>query len=323
MSNNQGGFTCALWCWGISFVGGILAAALLMVLGGWSFLQGVFGGFVLFLVAGALLSWILCRPLSKAGSGSAAGASSTGASAQTGAAAAAGGTTAAGAAAAAATSSVAAESSDAGTAAAAAGTSSAASGAASDASGSSSSDAGEIKPSTALAGEAELADRKGSWRYEGGDDASSGSDMASGSDGGGGASGAAAATSSDSGSAAASSDGAASGSVDYDGDGVQEGADEGTKPEMLAGPRDGGADNLKEIKGIGPKLEQLVNSMGVYHFDQIANWTADEVAWVNANLTGFKGRVTRDNWIDQAKILAAGGETEFSKKVEKGGVYDE
>ena len=65
----------------------------------------------------------------------------------------------------------------------------------------------------------------------------------------------------------------------------------------------------------------MLNEMGFYHFDQIAGWSADEVAWVNANLKGFKGRVTRDNWIDQARILAAGGDTEFSKRVDKGDVY--
>lgn len=109
---------------------------------------------------------------------------------------------------------------------------------------------------------------------------------------------------------------------DFDGDGVREGTDEGSAPGVLEGPREGGADDLKQIKGIGPKLEKAVNGIGVFHFDQIANWTADEVAWVNANLIGFKGRVTRDNWVEQARILAEGGETEFSKKVEKGGVYD-
>ena len=89
----------------------------------------------------------------------------------------------------------------------------------------------------------------------------------------------------------------------------------------MKAPRKAGADDLKQIKGIGPKLEKTCNDMGVFHFDQIAKWSADEVAWVNANLEGFKGRVTRDNWIEQAKILAAGGETEFSKRVEKGSVY--
>ncbi|HHB80712.1 MAG TPA: hypothetical protein ENK83_03050 [Aliiroseovarius sp.] len=109
--------------------------------------------------------------------------------------------------------------------------------------------------------------------------------------------------------------------VDYDGDGVIEGTDEGTRPEALSGPRDGKADDLKRIKGVGPKMEQLCNKLGFYHFDQIAAWTADEVAWVDANLEGFKGRVSRDDWVAQAKLLAAGGETEFSKKVDKGDVY--
>jgi predicted flap endonuclease-1-like 5' DNA nuclease len=91
---------------------------------------------------------------------------------------------------------------------------------------------------------------------------------------------------------------------DYDGDGVREGANEGTKPATLSTAREGGADDLKRIKGIGPKLEKLCNTMGFFHFDQIAAWTPDEMAWVNANLEGFKGRATRDKWIEQAKLLA-------------------
>lgn len=108
---------------------------------------------------------------------------------------------------------------------------------------------------------------------------------------------------------------------DYDKDGVREGEDEGRRPEALSGPRGGAADDLKAIKGVGPKLEQLCNELGFYHFDQIAGWSADEVAWVDANLKGFKGRVSRDNWVEQAKILAAGGETDFSRRVGKGEVY--
>ena len=72
------------------------------------------------------------------------------------------------------------------------------------------------------------------------------------------------------------------------------------------------------IKGIGPKLEQLCNSLGFYHFDQIAAWTASEIAWVDENLEGFKGRVTRDEWVSQAKVLASGGETEFSSRGKNG-----
>ena len=83
----------------------------------------------------------------------------------------------------------------------------------------------------------------------------------------------------------------------------------------------GKADNLKEIKGVGPKLETQLNELGIYHFEQIANWSQDEIAWVDTHLVGFKGRVTRDDWVAQAKTLAAGGDTEFSKRVDKGDVY--
>jgi predicted flap endonuclease-1-like 5' DNA nuclease len=100
-----------------------------------------------------------------------------------------------------------------------------------------------------------------------------------------------------------------------------DGEDVGTKPAALSAPKGGKADNLKEIKGVGPKLESLLHEMGFYHFDQIASWGKDELAWMDANLKGFKGRASRDNWVEQAKILAAGGETEFSKRVEDGGVY--
>lgn len=86
------------------------------------------------------------------------------------------------------------------------------------------------------------------------------------------------------------------------------------RPEALKAARDGKADDLKLIKGVGPKLEKLCNSLGFYHFDQIAAWKASEIKWVDENLEGFKGRVTRDDWVRQAKILAKGGETEFSAK---------
>jgi NADH-quinone oxidoreductase subunit E len=95
----------------------------------------------------------------------------------------------------------------------------------------------------------------------------------------------------------------------------------GSRPAALGGPREGKADDLKKIKGVGPKLERLCNELGFYHFDQIASWTEAEVAWVDDNLKGFKGRVSRDNWVGQAKILTGGGETEFSSRVDKGDVY--
>jgi NADH-quinone oxidoreductase subunit E len=95
----------------------------------------------------------------------------------------------------------------------------------------------------------------------------------------------------------------------------------GAKPAMRASARDGGADDLKKIKGVGPKLEALLNTMGIYHFDQIAAWSDAELAWIDDNLEGFKGRASRDEWVAQAKTLATGGETEFSSRVTKGDVY--
>ncbi|WP_299625590.1 NADH-quinone oxidoreductase subunit NuoE [uncultured Tateyamaria sp.] len=97
----------------------------------------------------------------------------------------------------------------------------------------------------------------------------------------------------------------------------------GTKPETLDAARGGKADDLKMIKGVGPKMENLLHELGFFHFDQVAAWTADEVAWVDQNLKGFKGRVSRDNWVTQAKALATGAETEFSKRAKKDGMYDE
>ncbi|RMC33845.1 NADH-quinone oxidoreductase subunit NuoE [Paracoccus alkanivorans] len=104
---------------------------------------------------------------------------------------------------------------------------------------------------------------------------------------------------------------------------ADEAEDTGRRPEGLDAPRDGGADNLKMIKGVGPKLEKLLNKLGFWHFDQIASWGPEELAWVDANLEGFKGRASRDDWAGQAKILAEGGETEFSARAERDDRYDE
>lgn len=88
------------------------------------------------------------------------------------------------------------------------------------------------------------------------------------------------------------------------------------KPRTMKAPRKSGADDLKLISGVGPKLEGVLNELGFFHFDQISKWTDAEVAWVDTRLK-FKGRIERDNWIDQATTLAAGGETAFSKKASK------
>lgn len=91
------------------------------------------------------------------------------------------------------------------------------------------------------------------------------------------------------------------------------------EPEVLKEARGSKADDLKKLKGVGPKLEATLNELGFFHFDQVAAWGPEEVAWVDSRLK-FKGRIERDGWIEQAKILASGETTEFSKRVEAGDV---
>ena len=78
------------------------------------------------------------------------------------------------------------------------------------------------------------------------------------------------------------------------------------KPQTLTKARAGGADDLKRISGVGPKLEGVLNDLGFYHFDQISKWGAGEIAWVDSRLK-FKGRIERDDWVAQAASFAAEG----------------
>lgn len=93
------------------------------------------------------------------------------------------------------------------------------------------------------------------------------------------------------------------------------------KPAALKKARGGKADDLKKIKGVGPGLEKTLNENGIFHYDQIATWKKAEIAYADEKMLKFKGRATRDEWVKQAKTLAKGGDTAFSKKVDKGGVY--
>jgi NADH-quinone oxidoreductase subunit E len=74
----------------------------------------------------------------------------------------------------------------------------------------------------------------------------------------------------------------------------------------------GSPDDLKLIAGVGPKLEQVLNGLGVWTYAQIAAWSPAEVAWVDDYLQ-FKGRIGRDDWIAQAAALASGGVEEYQK----------
>lgn len=91
----------------------------------------------------------------------------------------------------------------------------------------------------------------------------------------------------------------------------------GAKPKGLSAPRGGKADDLKRIRGIGKQNEGRLHALGIWHFDQVAAWSADEALWVGSYLA-FPGRIEREEWIPQAKVLGAGKDTEFSKRVAKG-----
>jgi predicted flap endonuclease-1-like 5' DNA nuclease len=91
------------------------------------------------------------------------------------------------------------------------------------------------------------------------------------------------------------------------------------RPKGIAAARGGKADNLQRISGIGPKNESILHTLGFFHFDQIAAWTASQVSWVDDHLR-FNGRIGREEWIKQAALLAEGKEAEFTKQYGTGGL---
>ena len=79
----------------------------------------------------------------------------------------------------------------------------------------------------------------------------------------------------------------------------------------------GAADNLLQIKGVGPKLNALLGTLGISRFDQIAAWRAHEIATVDEHLGNFKGRIARNSWVEQAGLLATGAIAAFEEKFGK------
>jgi predicted flap endonuclease-1-like 5' DNA nuclease len=84
----------------------------------------------------------------------------------------------------------------------------------------------------------------------------------------------------------------------------------------LASHTFGDVDDLKRIRGIGVLIEKKLNSLGVTHYEQVANWTGADIERIS-RILDFKGRIERENWIEQARILATGGQTEFSRRGER------
>lgn len=324
MGEPKNGMSCSTGCWALAAGIGLITFVILMIMSGFSFFAALFLGLLVFVLSGLLFNWLFC-----AGNDDAASTTTATSSTSTPAAAAASGAAAATPAAATPAST---ETSDAvkskttlagedelasrkgdwkyeGDAASDASASadaeapaeSAAATEASVASASTSTAAAPaatpVKSNTTLAGEEELASRKGEWKYE------------------------APAKEKAPAKKAAAKKAPAKKAPAKKAAAPEAATDAGTKPATLDKPRAGGADDLKMIKGVGPKLEEMLHSLGFYHYDQVAAWKDAEVAWVDQNLKGFKGRATRDAWVEQAKLLAAGEETEFSKRASKDGTY--
>ncbi len=95
--------------------------------------------------------------------------------------------------------------------------------------------------------------------------------------------------------------------------------------DAAAGPREIGSagrvavpSDLKRIRGVGVSIEKRLHAMGVTSYEHIANWTASDIDRISQSLD-FKGRIERENWVEQARILAAGGQTEFSRRFDRSG----
>ena len=77
---------------------------------------------------------------------------------------------------------------------------------------------------------------------------------------------------------------------------------ESAEIKFMDGPN-GEPDDLKKISGVGPKIEERLNELGIYHFSQIMAFSAEEIAMVDEKLN-FKGRIDRDDWLSQATELS-------------------
>lgn len=87
-------------------------------------------------------------------------------------------------------------------------------------------------------------------------------------------------------------------------------------PALLEAARHGKPDDLTVIKGVGGAVQGLLNGLGVFHYDQIANWNDDESRWIERNI-GFPRRVEREDWIGQATKLASAANKASAKRSEK------
>lgn len=91
----------------------------------------------------------------------------------------------------------------------------------------------------------------------------------------------------------------------------------GATPSVLSAAPAGGGDDLTLIEGVGNALEKKLNAIGIYTFEQISRWTAEQQVWIG-NEIGFPGRPERESWVKEAAALAKGGASAGGKKPAKG-----
>lgn len=89
----------------------------------------------------------------------------------------------------------------------------------------------------------------------------------------------------------------------------------GIAPEVPPAPMEG--DDLRRLKGVGPKIVALLHGEGITRYSQIAAWTDADIAAIDAKLGSFTGRPKRDNWVDQAQLLATGDVAGYEAKYGK------
>lgn len=91
------------------------------------------------------------------------------------------------------------------------------------------------------------------------------------------------------------------------------------KPLILTSPKPTGKDDLIKIKGINSKIETDLNNLGIYHFEQIAKWSNKNCEWIEEFLL-LPGVARGNHWVEQAKVLQSGRDTEYSLQIEKDGI---
>lgn len=84
--------------------------------------------------------------------------------------------------------------------------------------------------------------------------------------------------------------------------------------QQIAEVEQDNANDLARLKGVGPKLISQLNSLGVISLAQVASWSDEDIDRIDAQLGRFRGRIRRDQWVDQARLLTAGDEAGYAAR---------